>query len=278
MTGQAALLWRTLEFRAPVMLRAVESLTDAQLLWSPPRGGNSVAWLLWHIAEVEDNWVRDRLYGQAPRFPFGASVRHSAGGSYPAKAGLLDYFREVRSLSRERLAKTTDAALGSRVADEHFGELTAADVWIAVATSCSWHGGQIVMLANRIVPTEALGLEFFGIDHVQLAMPHGGEQRAREFYASVLGLAEVPKPAVLAVRGGAWFEAGDVRVHLGIEDDFRPAKKAHPAIAVSDLAELQRSLDAAGCVVRPGEPLESYPRLFTEDPFGNRLEFLERRR
>ena len=117
---------------------------------------------------------------------------------------------------------------------------------------------------------------FVAIDHVQLAMPPGGEDRARAFYAGVLGLAEVPKPAVLAVRGGAWFEAGGVRIHLGVEPDFRPAKKAHPAIAVADLAALRGALTAAGCVVKEGETLETGERLFTEDPFGNRLEFLAR--
>ena len=85
----------------------------------------------------------------------------------------------------------------------------------------------------------------------------------------------MPKPAVLAVRGGAWFEAGAVRIHLGVEPEFRAAKKAHPAIAVDDLATLSRALERAGCLVRSGEALEGGERLFTDDPFGNRLEFIQ---
>jgi catechol 2,3-dioxygenase-like lactoylglutathione lyase family enzyme len=118
-------------------------------------------------------------------------------------------------------------------------------------------------------------MRFLAIDHVQIAIPAGGEDEARAFYGAVLGLVEVPKPTVLAVRGGAWFEAGAVRIHLGVEHDFRPAKKAHPAIAVDDLAALRRALERAGCPVRAGESLESGERIFTEDPFGNRLEFVQ---
>ena len=152
MTAQAALLWRALEFRTAPMLRAVEPLTETQLRWAPPTGGNSIAWLIWHIAEVEDNWVRDKLRGEPRRFPFGRSVRASSTEPPPGKEELLRYFREVRALGRERLAAASDAELARTVQDEHFGELTAADVWLGVATSCAWHGGQIVMLARRLVP------------------------------------------------------------------------------------------------------------------------------
>ena len=120
-----------------------------------------------------------------------------------------------------------------------------------------------------------MNVRFLAIDHVQLAMPAGAEDAARAFYAGVLGLTEVPKPAVLAVRGGAWFERGAVRIHLGVELDFRPAKKAHPAILVDDLTALRRALEDAGCPVHAGETLESGERLFTDDPFGNRLEFIQ---
>ena len=150
MTPQAAILWRTLEFRTPAMLDAMDRLGEAQITWAPPGGGNSIAWLLWHIAEVEDNWVRDKLHGFERRYPFGTSVK--AAHAYPSKPDLLGYFREVRALSRERLEATSDADLARALVDEHFGELTARDVWIGVATSCAWHGGQIVMLANRFVP------------------------------------------------------------------------------------------------------------------------------
>ena len=152
MTEQASLLWKALEFRAPPMLRAIEPLTDDQFYWAPPNGANSISWLLWHIAEVEDNWVRDKLYRQPRRFPFGRSVRDAKGDAFPGKTALLQYFHEVRSLSRDRLEAASDDRLRELVHDEHFGQLTVAGVWAGVATSCAWHGGQIVMLANRFVP------------------------------------------------------------------------------------------------------------------------------
>ena len=114
-----------------------------------------------------------------------------------------------------------------------------------------------------------------GIDHVQLAMPPGGEDEARRFYASVLGLTEVPKPPHLAVRGGCWFEGPSVKVHLGVEAEFRPARKAHPALLVRQLGALVESLRQAGVAVRDDEPLEGYDRVYVDDPFGNRIELLE---
>ena len=113
------------------------------------------------------------------------------------------------------------------------------------------------------------------VDHVQLAMPAGGEDEARRFYAGVLGIPEVPKPENLAKRGGCWFELGPVRIHLGVEADFRPAKKAHPSLIVDDLAGLQTTLDAAGFVTRPGDYLEGYNRIDVNDPFGNRIELMQ---
>jgi catechol 2,3-dioxygenase-like lactoylglutathione lyase family enzyme len=117
-----------------------------------------------------------------------------------------------------------------------------------------------------------------GIDHVQLAMPEGGEERARSFYAGLLGIPEVAKPPELAKRGGAWFEGGGVRVHLGVEKDFRPAKKAHPAFLVRGLAEMARRLRAAGCEVVDDGLLPGYERVYVADPFGNRLELVEPKR
>jgi catechol 2,3-dioxygenase-like lactoylglutathione lyase family enzyme len=114
-----------------------------------------------------------------------------------------------------------------------------------------------------------------GIDHVQLAMPAGREEEARGFYARVLGIPEIPKPPELAKRGGAWFESGALKVHLGVEADFRPARKAHPALLVEDLPGLVMRLRAAGIAVVDDEPLPGYDRVFTADPFGNRLELLE---
>lgn len=115
----------------------------------------------------------------------------------------------------------------------------------------------------------------YGLDHVQLAMPAGEEARAREFYGGLLGLAEVPKPANLAARGGVWFEGGALRLHLGVEADFRPARKAHPALLVKGLEALARRLEEAGMAVVSDEPLAGYKRIHASDPFGNRLEFLE---
>jgi len=113
------------------------------------------------------------------------------------------------------------------------------------------------------------------IDHVQLAMPVGEESAARLFYANVLGIPEVVKPPHLAKRGGCWFERGALKVHLGVEPDFRPAKKAHPAFIVTDLAGMIARLEAAGYSVAEDEPLEGYNRRYVEDPFGNRIEFME---
>jgi catechol 2,3-dioxygenase-like lactoylglutathione lyase family enzyme len=115
-----------------------------------------------------------------------------------------------------------------------------------------------------------------GIDHVQLAIPVGGEALARRFYGELLGLVEVPKPPNLAARGGAWFRCGPLQLHLGVESDFRAAKKAHPALLVSDLAGLIRTLTAAGCEVKyDSAPVQGFDRAFTSDPFGNRIELVE---
>ena len=114
-----------------------------------------------------------------------------------------------------------------------------------------------------------------GIDHVQLAMPGGGEELARRFYGGVLGLIEVPKPPNLVARGGCWFQCGPLQLHLGVEADFRPAKKAHPALLVTNLAELLKALSAAGFEVRrDSEPARGLHRAFTADPFGNRIELV----
>jgi catechol 2,3-dioxygenase-like lactoylglutathione lyase family enzyme len=115
------------------------------------------------------------------------------------------------------------------------------------------------------------------IDHVQLAMPAGEEDAARSFYSGLLGLPETPKPAHLAARGGCWFESETLKIHLGVDTDFRPAKKAHPALLVADLPELVRQLRAAGVELVDDEPLEGYDRVYAYDPFGNRLELLEPR-
>lgn len=114
------------------------------------------------------------------------------------------------------------------------------------------------------------------LDHVQLAMPAGREDEARAFYSGVLGIAERVKPPHLAKRGGCWFEQGRLKVHLGVEADFRPARKAHPALLVEGLAELVAALEAAGFPPTTDEPLQGYDRVYVADPFGNRIELMER--
>jgi catechol 2,3-dioxygenase-like lactoylglutathione lyase family enzyme len=113
------------------------------------------------------------------------------------------------------------------------------------------------------------------IEHVQLAMPAGGEDAARAFYRDLLGLPERAKPPHLAARGGCWFESDTVKIHLGVEADFRPAKKAHPALLIDDLAGLVRVLSEAGVELVDDEPLEGFDRVYAYDPFGNRLELME---
>lgn len=114
-----------------------------------------------------------------------------------------------------------------------------------------------------------------GVHHVQLACPEGSEPRLREFYCGVLGMTEVPKPPVLAARGGAWFRSPGVELHLGVEDPFRAARKAHPGLRVRDLDACAQRLRDSGCDVTPDQDLPGYRRLYTADPVGNRLELLE---
>lgn len=114
-----------------------------------------------------------------------------------------------------------------------------------------------------------------GVHHVQLTMPAGQEDRAEAFYSGVLGLERVAKPDPLEARGGAWFRSAEVEIHLGVEEEFRPARKAHPAFLVKGLALLERDLAESGAPVRSDEPLEGHRRFHTEDPFGNRIELID---
>ena len=122
-----------------------------------------------------------------------------------------------------------------------------------------------------------MGFEIVGLDHVQLAMPPGREDEAEAFYAGLLGFERLPKPAPLATRGGCWFARGTTAVHLGVEEDFRPARKAHPAFVVRDLADLEAALGAAGVQVRPNPDREPGQGAYVDDPFGNRIEFMAAR-
>ena len=115
-------------------------------------------------------------------------------------------------------------------------------------------------------------VRWVGIDHVQVAIPVGSDDAARAFYADVLGLAEVPKPAAMAARGGAWFESGEVRVHVGVEDPFVPAQKAHPALAMHGLAAF---VAASGLDATWNDEIAGVVRCHVFDPFGNRIELIE---
>ena len=118
-------------------------------------------------------------------------------------------------------------------------------------------------------------MKVVGIDHVQLAAPVGCEEKARWFFGEVLGMQESPKPTELAKRGGCWFQCGHQQLHIGVEEGFVPAKKAHPAFAIRDLEALKVRLSQYGVAYRDDEADPEVKRIFTEDPWGNRLEFAE---
>jgi catechol 2,3-dioxygenase-like lactoylglutathione lyase family enzyme len=119
-----------------------------------------------------------------------------------------------------------------------------------------------------------MGFEIVRLDHVQLAMPRGREDEAEAFYAGLLGFVRVPKPEPLASRGGCWFTRGATALHLGVEDDFRPARKAHPAFVVRGLPALVATLEGAGVGVRPNPDAEAGQGAYVDDPFGNRIELI----
>jgi len=116
---------------------------------------------------------------------------------------------------------------------------------------------------------------FDRLHHMQLAMPRAEERAARDFFVGVLGMTEVDKPPVLAARGGAWFRAGDVELHLGVEDNFQPARKGHPGIVVTDLDDVVHRLIESGQDVSWDADFPGFRRVYAHDPFGNRLEFLQ---
>ena len=118
-------------------------------------------------------------------------------------------------------------------------------------------------------------MTFDRLHHMQLAMPRAEERAARDFFVGVLGMTEVDKPPVLAARGGAWFRAGDVELHLGVEDNFRPARKGHPGIVVTHLDDVVHRLIESGQDVSWDADFPGFRRVYAHDPFGNRLEFLQ---
>src|SRR6266700_4884200 len=115
---------------------------------------------------------------------------------------------------------------------------------------------------------------FSAIDHVQLAMPASGEDTARRFFVDLLGMVEIPKPTELAKRGGCWFRSGKVEIHLGVEKDFRPAVKAHPALICHDYDALIAKLKAANVSVKEDFEIPEVQRSHILDPFGNRIELI----
>jgi len=120
-------------------------------------------------------------------------------------------------------------------------------------------------------------MKILAVDHIQIAMPSGEEEKARSFYISMLGFTEIPKPIELVKRGGAWFQSENVQLHLGVESDFRPARKAHPAFIVEDLDTLLEKVQRAGYETDTSQPaLDGYKRAHIFDPFGNRIELMEK--
>ena len=114
-----------------------------------------------------------------------------------------------------------------------------------------------------------------GIEHVQLAMPRGGEDAARALSTGMLGLPERTKPPELAARGGCWFEGPGVKIHLGVEAAFRAAQTAHPALLVDDLAALVEALLGSDVTVTNDDPVDGHARCYVSDPFGNRIELMQ---
>jgi len=125
-------------------------------------------------------------------------------------------------------------------------------------------------------PRVAPAVEYLAYEHVLLAMPDGQERRAREFYVDVLGFTEVERPESLGGRGGGWFRAGTVMIHLGVERDFHAARMAHPAILVGSLPAFIVRCESLGCPIEPAVKLPGFERVHVYDPFGNRLEFMQR--
>jgi predicted enzyme related to lactoylglutathione lyase len=113
------------------------------------------------------------------------------------------------------------------------------------------------------------------IEHVQIAIPMGAEERARGFYAGILGFSEVEKPASMAKRNSIWFAAGSVSLHLGLEPDFHPAKRAHPAFVVNNMDQILADCERGGVTMKPDVSFKGFRRVHVFDPFGNRLELME---
>ena len=121
----------------------------------------------------------------------------------------------------------------------------------------------------------AAGILVTDIDHLQIAAPKGCEAQARQFFGDILGLAEIEKPESLRSRGGCWFRVGSMQLHIGVEERFRPARKAHPAFSVSDIHAAFAKLQNQGILCVWDKPVEGRRRFYARDPWGNRLEFTQ---
>ena len=119
-------------------------------------------------------------------------------------------------------------------------------------------------------------MPILSLDHVQIAIPVAGEERARAFYSGILGFTEIAKPPQMADRKSIWFAAGAASLHLGIEPDFTPAKRAHPAFVVENLAAILAACERAGIITKPDTSFNGFRRVHVFDPFGNRIELMER--
>lgn len=149
MTPEARAVLSALDFRMPMLLRNVEPLDETHLDWIPGPERRSIRWQLWHIAEVEDNWIRQCMLAEPARYPFGVALE-DAGDLRPTKDELLAYLHEVRGLSRERLAALQPADFERSVHDPDFGEMTVRDLWAGVVTSFAWHAGQVALTAKLL--------------------------------------------------------------------------------------------------------------------------------
>lgn len=165
MIPEARSIWAGLQFRMPMMLRNVQPLSEEQLHWTPGRGRNSIAWQLWHIAEVEDNWPAAVIgpalrWNDPPRYPFGIMHPRATREQYPSKGQLLDYLHDVRRRTPGRLERLRESDMDVIVHDPDYQELTVRDVWAGVVTSFAWHAGQIALTAKLIPNTPVSTLRF----------------------------------------------------------------------------------------------------------------------
>ncbi len=166
MTPHARTIWSGLEFRKPMLLRNVEPLNETQMRWRPHPDRNSIAWQLWHIAEVEDNWIRSLVTGEPLRFPFDVQVRAAGDEHFPSKRQLIEYLHEVREITRGRLATATAGEFEREVEDPDFGRITVLDIWSGVVTSFAWHAGQIALTAKLLpdTPVDTMKFDYWKTD------------------------------------------------------------------------------------------------------------------